>query len=566
MGLFQSRQDHGVEDIEIPVPRTYGYPAKCGNYFSSHFIMGGEKFETVNPECFLFGENNDLNYLCNKPAQFPYPQPTGTEPSRTLRCLVHLRKDTLRLVRISEKKPSQVDCYNIEFTFDTDVACAVRIYLLATENLAGGIARYTSRNKQSEPVFYQRGSNQTYCNRMFNIVPSSLNEEEFQYQPGGTQGEAMAIPIVIQITVEEEDFPSQCEVTFATFEKNSDSTYSIKFLKQKIVADGVCYIIQEIYGIENKKEGSKDKDDDLDENGTECVICMCDTRDTLILPCRHLCLCNGCANSLRYQASNCPICRSPFHALLQIKAVRRKIPAAGIADASAAAKEGSQESDDYEEVPLVDALNGYLPADGASGYSSRQSSARRSKSRNGSRPNSRKSRSGSRNGSRSSAVLPPVDKVDHPVNFRPYSGTERLVSVPKSMAVQQVSDAEDAAAAASFETSSMEPILPDAKDEQEEAGQVDLQDSLQSTILKGMIRDESELETVKRDDTVAELPPNMDLSLPGTPMGSDVSNQSASSINTQRTTSTTAGSSSSIYITQAQVSTPSNVNIEEAEG
>ena len=24
-------------------------------------------------------------------------------------------------------------------------------------------------------------------------------------------------------------------------------------------ADGVCYIIQEIYGIENKKEGSKDK-------------------------------------------------------------------------------------------------------------------------------------------------------------------------------------------------------------------------------------------------------------------------------------------------------------------
>ena len=28
---------------------------------------------------------------------------------------------------------------------------------------------------------------------------------------------------------------------------------------------------------------------------------------------------------------------------------------------------GSQESDEYEEVPLVDALNGYLPADGASG-------------------------------------------------------------------------------------------------------------------------------------------------------------------------------------------------------
>ena len=38
-----------------------------GNYFSSHFIMGGEKFKTVDPESFLFGDNSDLNYLNNKP-------------------------------------------------------------------------------------------------------------------------------------------------------------------------------------------------------------------------------------------------------------------------------------------------------------------------------------------------------------------------------------------------------------------------------------------------------------------------------------------------------------------
>lgn len=46
-------------------------------------------------------------------------------------------------------------------------------------------------------------------------------------------------------------------------------------------------------------------------------------RDTLILPCRHLCLCQACADSLRYQANNCPICRSPFRALLQIKAMHK---------------------------------------------------------------------------------------------------------------------------------------------------------------------------------------------------------------------------------------------------
>ena len=67
-------------------------------------------------------------------------------------------------------------------------------------------------------------------------------------------------------------------------------------------------------------------DDEIDDTGSECVICMCEVRDTLILPCRHLCLCNGCADNLRYQANNCPICRSPFRALLQIRAMRKKMP------------------------------------------------------------------------------------------------------------------------------------------------------------------------------------------------------------------------------------------------
>ena len=50
-------------------------------------------------------------------------------------------------------------------------------------------------------------------------------------------------------------------------------------------------------------------DEENSDNSNECVVCLSDLRDTLILPCRHLCLCNSCADTLRYQASNCPICR-----------------------------------------------------------------------------------------------------------------------------------------------------------------------------------------------------------------------------------------------------------------
>lgn len=84
---------------------------------------------------------------------------------------------------------------------------------------------------------------------------------------------------------------------------------------------------------------------------------MCDVRDTLILPCRHLCLCNSCADSLRYQANNCPICRAPFRALLQIRALHKS---ANSASNPALHPEGSCEHipAGYEAVSLIEALNG----------------------------------------------------------------------------------------------------------------------------------------------------------------------------------------------------------------
>ena len=45
-----------------------------GNYFGSHFIMGGERFDydVRQPEAYLFGENSDLNFLGNKPCVVSY--------------------------------------------------------------------------------------------------------------------------------------------------------------------------------------------------------------------------------------------------------------------------------------------------------------------------------------------------------------------------------------------------------------------------------------------------------------------------------------------------------------
>lgn len=44
----------------------------------------------------------------------------------------------------------------------------------------------------------------------------------------------------------------QSHTTIAIIERHADNSYSLKALKQKLFIDGLCYLLQEIYGIENK--------------------------------------------------------------------------------------------------------------------------------------------------------------------------------------------------------------------------------------------------------------------------------------------------------------------------
>lgn len=366
MGAFTSRQNDGSEDTDATINNVYRYPPKCGNYFGNHFIMGGERFDMSQPEAYLFGENLDLNFLGAKPVAYPYPSSTGNEPTKTLKSLVNIRKDSLRFVKVEEAEKeddhSQKDKnnrYNIEFVFDSDVKCAITIHYFATEEFNNGqlIINSKSWTMKSNTYHYKKGSNQLFSKSSHMVEPGRYYDEEWQYDPASD-----VIPIIIHCVVEDEEHPNHAHLTFGTVERSSaDNGYILKPLKQKQFVDGLSYLLQEIYGIENKQvDRSKlDPDDEPDDSGAECVICMSDMRDTLILPCRHLCLCSTCAESLRYQASNCPICRSPFRALLQIRAMRRKQAVSVQGDNT----EENPVSQDcvpagYYAVSLIEALNG----------------------------------------------------------------------------------------------------------------------------------------------------------------------------------------------------------------
>lgn len=57
-----------------------------------------------------------------------------------------------------------------------------------------------------------------------------------------------------------------------------------------------------------------------DAEGGECVICLSNPRDTVILHCRHVCLCSTCAMCTSSTWSfQCPICRGRVAAMLRMR-------------------------------------------------------------------------------------------------------------------------------------------------------------------------------------------------------------------------------------------------------
>lgn len=362
MGALASRQNAAVEEADVSANHQYKYPPRSGNYFGTHFIMGGERFDTPQPEAYLFGENADLNFLGCKPTPFPYPPPQATEPTKTLKSLINIRKESVRFVKASDCSAkihgdgTKTSSYNIEFIFDADARCAITVYYFCIEDVGSTGLSYIPRDSSlsSETFRFKRGVGQVFSAPSHVFNPALFSEEDLSYN-----AEKDTFPVVIHCVVDEGNEESrQSHTTICVVDHHSDGTYALRALKQKIFVDGLCYLLQEIYGIENKLINKSIGDEDTDDNGSECVICMCDTRDTLILPCRHLCLCNSCADSLRYQANNCPICRAPFRALLQIRAVQKSTAGANVTSAQSPQDSTDNIPSGYVPVSLIEALNG----------------------------------------------------------------------------------------------------------------------------------------------------------------------------------------------------------------
>ncbi|XP_059289812.1 probable E3 ubiquitin-protein ligase LOG2 [Lycium ferocissimum] len=235
----------------------------------------------------------------------------------TVRNDVNLKKESLR-IEPDENNPGK---YLVAFDFDATVPGSMTVIFFAKE---GEDCCLTPTKKSLLPpitIKFQKGLSQKFRQSSGTGLDLSIFEEAelpkdvdadvyqvavkaeaFQdSQSGSEDGNAVSVSTNSQITI-------------AVFEKDKGE-FRIRVVKQILWVNCMRYELQEIYGIGN----SVDKDFDGNDNGKECVVCLSEPRDTTVLPCRHMCMCSGCAKVLRFQTNRCPICRQPVERFLEIK-------------------------------------------------------------------------------------------------------------------------------------------------------------------------------------------------------------------------------------------------------
>ncbi|MEW5309992.1 MAG: hypothetical protein WDW38_001829 [Sanguina aurantia] len=270
-----------------------------------------------------------------QPPQQHYPQPPPRavptqeyQQTATIRNQVNLKKHTLRL-----EPTADPNVLAIIFTFDASASCRISTFVRATEDPK--TCRITAMSMVPPPTVHDKGleikfggSEAPGPSHVIDLGSVAVTELlassdstfplivrlEALTDEGREEGRSLhALPVGCEL-------PKwvQSQSTYGKLAKEEDGSWGVRVIKQKIWVKGTSYELQEIFGMEQNR-GSAVEDGADDADGNECVICMSARRDTTALPCRHMCMCHGCASALKNQTNKCPICRNEIESLLHIR-------------------------------------------------------------------------------------------------------------------------------------------------------------------------------------------------------------------------------------------------------
>jgi len=245
---------------------------------------------------FSFGITPDIGLL---PFQMPRMErdvPPTAKSRATLRIKnpCNLDTTTLKLVHIKEQS------YRVAFMYDVseESTCRIFFYSQVRKNDRGCPIRFEEGVISHDATEYvlKKGSHNFSQPVDHGINFWQIPERNIQsYSPG-----SRVVPLVIELKRKGEKLQSKDivdrQITYGRFELNLDGKYEIKLLHQVLTTyDRRVLNLKEIYGL---------------ELSSMCVICLTRESTAAMYPCRHLCLCQKCADEFETRSENkCPLCR-----------------------------------------------------------------------------------------------------------------------------------------------------------------------------------------------------------------------------------------------------------------
>ncbi|KAJ0084899.1 hypothetical protein Patl1_30710 [Pistacia atlantica] len=327
MGNSNSGQHRGhYHSDEPPPPRSRPTP-------NQYVFAAATPYPAQYPNSNRYYHNYPSFY---RPPPVPAPTPYGTfhhvpgahyppmmapyvehQKAVTIRNDVNVKKESLR-VEPDHESPGK---FLVSFTFDATAPGSISVMFLAKEEEDCNLIPTKEDLLKTVTISFQPGLGQKFRQPSGTGIDFLMFDETTLTEGGDTQ--------VYPLIVKAEACPSEhsgseanpsgnSQITMAVFEKREKAEYQVRVIKQILWVNNVRYELQEIYGIGNTVSSEADESD----SGKDCVICLSEPRDTTVLPCRHMCMCSGCAKVLQFQSNRCPICRQPVDRLLEIKEVK----------------------------------------------------------------------------------------------------------------------------------------------------------------------------------------------------------------------------------------------------
>lgn len=403
----------------LPTPGEVDAPAAPGSHDSSTAIpLQQQSNGTANSELVSSEESLEVDGGPRHEANLS-PSSEPSVRTQVLRSEMNLRKTSLQIFCMdgssSSSSPGSMS-YGLRFTADSIHPCTVSVHIMAYEKDKGKEdmpPRLKSKvtKREASIVGKLQGLNQHFCSpKGKSLSFDGLEEKDLtsmKTNPNHTY------PLVVRMLtsvnpltsaqtkeraakskgqgeggVKAEDAGHQPQLqsltTYCTLVKQADGVFGAMVLRQVLWAGGCSYVLHEIFGMDTASRpiasiNTSDPPSSSPSSSssasivpavakvsgninqpTECVVCIEDVADTIVLPCRHLCLCLSCARTLKRQTNRCPICRGRVHSVLKIQLKQgekddaenegQKEEPGGAGEVSVGAPEGGQASQEKDKV------------------------------------------------------------------------------------------------------------------------------------------------------------------------------------------------------------------------